>query len=212
LLTLNNQEAEINVSQVVPVSTKTTTNNQLQTTTEFEFKDVGIILSITPQITGQNKVRLLIKQESSSIAAKQALTSSNQTAITTLKRKINTQVVVDDNTTMAIGGLIHDQSVETETKVPCLGDIPLIGWLFKSKTEKIEKINLIVFIRPRIISTREHLEEATRRVQQRFDDVTTPKAKTGDLLRDSFGLPPRPEPPKDEDEKDKRKVEDVDAP
>ncbi len=212
LLTLNNQEAEINVSQVVPVSTKTTTNNQLQTTTEFEFKDVGIILSITPQITGKNKVRLLIKQESSSIAAKQALTSSTQTAITTLKRKINTQVVVDDNTTMAIGGLIHDQVVETETKVPCLGDIPLIGWLFKSTSEQIEKINLIVFIRPRIISTREQLEESTRRVHQRFDEVTAPKVKTGDLLRKSFGLPPRPEPPKDEDKKDKSEEEGANAP
>jgi general secretion pathway protein D len=190
LLTLNNEEAEINVSQVVPVSTKTVTNNQLQTTTEFEFKDVGIILHLTPQITGEDKVRLVLKQESSSIAARQAIQNVNQQAITTLKRSINTQVVVDNNTTMAIGGLIQDQTVNTETKVPCLGDIPLLGWLFKSTSEELRKTNLIVFIRPRIITTREDLEATTSRVRERYDAVRKPETDADAVLRESFALPP----------------------
>lgn len=191
ILTLNNQEAEINVSQVVPVSTRTVTNAQSQTTTEFEFKDVGIILKITPQITGGDKVRLLIKQESSSIAAKQTIANSNQQAITTLKRSINTQVVVDNNATMAIGGLIQDTRVNTETKVPCLGDIPLLGWFFKSGSNELRKINLVVFIRPRIISSPEDLKASTRRVQQRYERSRYEDSNTDSILRKSFGLDPK---------------------
>jgi len=202
VLTLNNQEAEINVSQVVPISTKTVTNNQLQTTTEFEFKDVGIILNLTPQITGDNKVRLILKQESSSIAARQAIANASQQAVTTLKRSINTQVVVDNNTTMAIGGLIQDQTVETETKVPCLGDIPLLGWLFKSTADELRKINLVIFIRPQIIATQEDLDATTERVRSRFDVLRNPKADADTILRNSFGLPPSPPPPKDEDDEE----------
>jgi general secretion pathway protein D len=192
ILTLNNQEAEINVSQVVPVSTRTITNQNLQTTTEFEFKDVGIILKITPQITGDDKVRLLINQESSSIAAQPSTQNSQQTAITTLKRKINTQVVVDNNTTMAIGGLIQNQTVNTQTKVPCLGDIPLAGALFRSKSDELRKINLIVFIRPRIVLTPSDLQEGAQRAQDRFDEVRKKPGGTENMLRKDFGLPTEP--------------------
>ena len=198
LLTLNNQEAEINVSQVVPVSTRTITNANLQTTTEFEFKDVGIILSITPQITGKNRIRLIINQESSSIAARQTVQNLNQTAITTLKRKLKTIVVVDNDTTMAIGGLIQEQTVVTETKVPCLGDIPLLGWLFKTKSDSLRKTNLIIFIRPRIIATREDMDAATGRVRKRFDELRSPKVDADEVLRKSFGLPLAPKPEKEE--------------
>lgn len=198
LLTLNNQEAEINVSQVVPVSTRTVTSSNLQTTTEFEFKDVGIILSITPQITGKDKIRLIINQESSSIAARQTVENLNQQAITTLKRKLKTIVVVDNDTTMAIGGLIQEQTVETETKVPCLGDIPLLGWLFKTTSESLRKTNLIIFIRPRIIATREDMDAATGRVRKRFDELRSPKADADATLRESFGLPKAPQPKKED--------------
>ncbi|HKI97544.1 MAG TPA: type II secretion system secretin GspD [bacterium] len=192
LLTLNNQEAEINVSQVVPVSTRTVTNQTLQTTTEYEFKDVGIILKITPQITGNDKVRLAIDQESSSIAAQQDVQNVSQQAITTLKRKLNTQVVVDNNTTMAIGGLIQDQTVESATKVPCLGDIPVLGWLFRSTNDTVRKTNLIIFIRPHIILTPEDLEAQTVRAQQRYDTVRAPKVDAESLLRKDFELPQKP--------------------
>ncbi|MEE8435877.1 MAG: secretin N-terminal domain-containing protein [bacterium] len=214
LLTLNNQEAEINVSQVVPVSTRTVTNTNLQTTTEFEFKDVGIILSITPQITGKNKIRLIINQESSSIATQQTVQSQNQTAITTLKRKLKTMVVVDNDTTMAIGGLIQEQTVNTETKVPCLGDIPLFGWLFKTKGESLRKTNLIIFIRPRIIATLEDMDAATGRVRKRYDELRSPKVDADDILRKSFGLPEAPKPEDDETPpgEDKNKDKDKDAP
>lgn len=196
LLTLNNEEAEINVSQVIPVSAKILTNVNNQTTTEFEFKDVGIILKITPQITGDNQVRLVINQESSSVAAQQSTSSISQNAITTLKRKLSTKVLVDDASVMAIGGLIQDQQVVAETKVPCLGDIPFLGWLFKSRTESLRKTNLIVFIRPQIIHTREEGEANTRAASSRYEDTRGIKKDTEDRLRRDMGLPPRPPAPK----------------
>ncbi|HUJ75097.1 MAG TPA: hypothetical protein VL359_09570, partial [bacterium] len=189
LLTLNNEEAEINVSQVVPVSAKIVTNVNNQTTTEFEFKDVGIILKITPQITGDDKVRLLIDQQSSSIATQQTL-STNQNAITTLKRQLTTKVLVDNNSTMAIGGLIQDQTVVSQTKVPCLGDIPVMGWFFKSRQESVQKTNLIIFIRPLIIHSQDEGESATRSATERYEETRGPRPDTEQRLRSEMGLPP----------------------
>lgn len=190
ILTLNNEEAEINVSSVVPVSSKTVTNNQLQTTTEYQFKDIGIILKITPQITSGNRVRLTIHQESSSIATKSATSSSQQNAITTLKRTIDTQVVVANNTTMAIGGLIQDQTTESETRVPCLGDLWGIGWLFRSSHDEVRKTNLIVFIRPRIIISPEEQAAATRSAEERYEAVRKVQSPVENVLRERFELSP----------------------
>ena len=202
ILTVNNEEAQINVSQVVPVSAKVVTSTNSQTTTQFEFKDIGIILKIKPQITGTDKIRLTIDQESSSVAARQTQVSSTQQAITTLKRSINTQVLVDDNTTVAIGGLIQDQQVQTEAKVPCLGDIPVVGWFFRSRTEELRKTNLIVFIRPRILNSPADAEALSREVTEEHDAGSDPRAPIEETLRQKFELPaapstlaPKPEQP-----------------
>ena len=201
ILTLDNEEAQINVSQVIPVSAKVVRDASLQTTTEFEFKDVGVILSITPQITGTDKVLLKISQESSSVAAQQVQSSQNQTAITTLKRTINTKVLIDDGATMAIGGLIQDNQILTVSKVPCLGDIPVLGWFFKSRSEGVRKTNLIVFLRPHVINTREDLEKITNSAQSRYDKSRQPGGNVENQLRESFNLPPKPIPPEKIEEK-----------
>ncbi|MEE8555428.1 MAG: secretin N-terminal domain-containing protein, partial [bacterium] len=195
ILTLDNEEAVINVSQVIPVSSKVVRDANFQSTTEFEFKDVGVILTIKPQITGTNKVLLHIKQETSSVASRQVTTSTDQTAITTLKRTIDTKVLIDDGATMAIGGLIQDSEIVTETKVPCLGDIPVIGWFFKSRSEEVRKTNLIVLLRPHIINSREDLEKITRGVQRRYDAANQVTGDVEALLRESLGVPPVPPDP-----------------
>jgi general secretion pathway protein D len=204
ILTLDNEVAKIEVSQVIPVSSKVVRDANLQTTTEFEFKDVGVILSITPQITGGNKVMLLIDQESSSVASQQVQTSQGQTAITTLKRTINTKVLIDDGATMAIGGLIQDNQTQTVSKVPCLGDIPVLGWFFKSRTEGVRKTNLIVFLRPHVINTREDLERITTGAQTRYDETRQPRADVENQLRGGFNLAPKPEPPKEGEQKNEQ--------
>lgn len=190
ILTLNNEEAEINVSQVIPVTAKVLRDASNATTTEFEFKDIGIILKLTPQITGDKHVRLTISQESSSVAAKETTTGSDQQAITTLKRTINTKVLVANNTTIAIGGLIQDQAVKNDTKVPCLGDIPVLGWFFKSRSEQVRKTNLIVFIRPRIVTSQKDLEAISRDVNTRFQKARKPGAKIEKILTKALDLVP----------------------
>ncbi len=171
VLTLNNKAAEVNVGSVVPVSTRTITNSQLQTSTEYEFKDVGVILKVTPQITAGNKVRLKIEQETSSIATQENLVSSEQQqAITTLKRKINTEVLIDNQSTMAIGGLIQSQTVKNVTKTPCLGDLWVIGHLFRYRQDEIRKTNLIVFIRPTVIRNEDDLRKISERLDARYQE------------------------------------------
>ena len=127
------------------------------------------------------------------MAAKQAGVVSDQQAITTLKRSLKTKVLVDDNSTIAIGGLIQDQQVENVTKVPCLGDIPVLGWFFKSRSEEVRKTNLIVFIRPSIIASQEDLEKLSRRVGDKYERTRQLRTDTEGALREDFGLPPAEE-------------------
>ncbi len=191
VLTINNKEAEINVSSVIPISTRTVTNTQSQSTTEFEFRDVGVILKITPQITSGNRVRLVIRQEFSSVAGLPDTTG--QTAITTLKRSINTEVVVDDQSTMAIGGLIQTQSVETVNRVPFFSRIWILGNLFKSKRQEIRKTNLLAFIRPSIINSLNDANNNTRRQQERYDKANESLQGLEEQIRRDF-LPPANKP------------------
>ncbi len=151
LLTLNNEDAEINVGKNVPYLTRSDTSSVTSATTavygqSYEYKDVGVILKITPNINEDQFVRLKIDQQVTSIAD----ASLNNTP-TTFKRTAKTTVVIRDNETVVIGGMIDDQSSADTIGVPCLGDIPGLGWLFKTQGRSRGKTNLFVFITPRII-------------------------------------------------------------
>jgi general secretion pathway protein D len=158
VITLDNEEAEIKVAQEVPFVTGSYTNagqtagtvNPFQT---IQREEVGNILKITPQITDEDTILLKISQEASGIAAAAAQVSSND--LVTNKRTITTRVLVDDGGMIVLGGLIEDRLTESETKVPLLGSIPLIGELFRTRSVQKTKTNLMVFIRPRIIRTAE---------------------------------------------------------
>jgi general secretion pathway protein D len=125
-----------------------------------ERKDVGIKLSITPQISSDDNVRLEVNQEISDVVAASYL---NPSGLVTNKRSANTTVVVKDRETMVIGGLIRDNVTSTESKVPFLGDIPLLGWLFKYNTTKVEKVNLMIFITPYIVKNAQDAQDITMR-------------------------------------------------
>jgi type II secretory pathway component GspD/PulD (secretin) len=129
---------------------------------------VGITLEITPQITSDDSVRLEIKQEISDIIATAGL-NPNVVGPSTSKRTADTTVIVKDRQTMVIGGLIRDNLVSSTSKVPLLGDIPILGWLFKFKTSKIEKTNLMIFITPYIIKTEADATELTNRKNDTLD-------------------------------------------
>ena len=158
VITLDNEEAQIKVAQEVPFLTGQFTNtggaggavNPFQT---IERKEVGNILKITPQITDEDTILLKIEQEASGIAAAAAQVST--TDLVTNKRTISTRVLVDDGGMIVLGGLIEDRLTESESRVPLLGKIPVIGALFRVRNTQKTKTNLMVFIRPRVLRTAE---------------------------------------------------------
>ncbi|MDM8566813.1 type II secretion system secretin GspD [Candidatus Halobeggiatoa sp. HSG11] len=151
LLTLDNQEAEIVVGQNVPFVTGQynntgTTNNVGNPFQTIQREDVGIKLKVKPQINEGNAVKLDIEQEVSSISP-----SSSASDIVTNKRNIKTTVIVEDGNMIVLGGLIDEELQQTTKKVPGLGDLPIIGSLFRSESAKKIKRNLMVFLRPVIV-------------------------------------------------------------
>ena len=170
ILTTDNQKAEIMVGQNVPFLTGQTQNATTGSTALFntiERKDVGIKLTITPQITSDDNVRLDVNQEISDVVASSL---TNPAGLTTSKRSAITTVVVKDRQTMVIGGLISDNLTSSESKVPFLGDIPLLGWLFKTKSSKVEKTNLMIFITPYILKNEEEAMALTQRKGDLLDE------------------------------------------
>ena len=150
LITLDNEEAKIVVGQNVPFITGQFTNTGTSTSSPFqtiERKDVGITLRIRPQIGESGSVRMTIYQEQSSVLTTTAAGTSNAGPSTT-KRSIESQVVVEDGGIIVLGGLIEDRYDDTTSKVPVLGDIPLIGGLFRSESRQRTRTNLMVFLRP----------------------------------------------------------------
>ncbi|MBM4331504.1 MAG: type II secretion system protein GspD [Deltaproteobacteria bacterium] len=176
LLTMDNQKAKIIVADNVPIlktdlttplaaATATATNIAVSRT--FEYKDIGIQLEITPQISKASMVRLEISMEVSNITSVDA---ANPGFVTTRKRQANTTVVVESGQMMVIGGLIRDDRSEETKKVPCLGNVPVFGWLFKTYGGSKSKTNLLVFITPHIIRSAEDMEKATARKKQEADE------------------------------------------
>ncbi|NNL43279.1 MAG: type II secretion system secretin GspD [Desulfobacterales bacterium] len=165
LLTTDNEEAVIYVGKNIPFQTRSTAEGGVETYSSFEYRDVGTTLKITPQISYDGMVRLAISQEVTK------LESTIDFRPTTLKRTIDTTVIVDDNSTVVIGGLIDDKFTETETKVPLLGDIPLLGWLFKSRKKEREKTNLYVFLTPHVINNKADAENLYKKKKEHIDEI-----------------------------------------
>ncbi len=162
LLTMDNNEAMISVGQNVPFVTGSFTNtggnggtNPFQT---IQREDVGITLTVTPHVNEGDKVIMDIEQEISSIDAGAPLRSSD---LITNQRKVKTQVMASDSEVIVLGGMFRDDIQEGERRVPFLGDIPGLGRLFRSSTNKVTKANLMIFIRPTIVRDDETLNGAT---------------------------------------------------
>ncbi len=152
LLTLDNAEAKIIVGQNVPFVTgsfaqATTTTGAVNPFQTIERKDVGLTLKIKPQISEGGGIKMEIFEEASSVAT---ATTATQDLITN-KRSLETTVIVDDGSTIALGGLIEDNNQSNTQEVPFLGRIPVLGWLFKYRTSEKKKTNLMVFLRPIIV-------------------------------------------------------------
>ena len=159
IVTLDNEEASIQVGQEVPIITGSTAgsdnSNPFQTITR---KDIGIKLKVTPQINEGDAIQLKIEQEVSSLSRDAAASD-----IITNKRLIQTSVLIDDGGTITLGGLINEDVIDTSSKVPFLGDIPLVGSLFRSSNSIKKKRTLMVFLRPTIIRSQYVANEISRK-------------------------------------------------
>jgi len=153
VITMNNEEAEVKVTQEIPLITGSyagTTAAVGGTTSPFQTiqrEEVGTILKVTPHISEGDTIQLKVEQEDSSPGAKLA----NSSDISTNKRSIKTTILIEDGGIIVLGGLMQDTVNESEDRVPVLGAIPLIGNLFKSRSGSRQKSNLLVFLRPRIL-------------------------------------------------------------
>lgn len=146
ILTLDNQEARILVGETRPFQTGEYSENSDSTFVTTSREDIGLTLKVTPHINSSNKVRMEVFQTVESASEE----ASELGTITTV-REIETVVIAEDRQTIVLGGLIQDNLVETKQKVPFIGDIPILGSLFRSSLKSVEKKNLLVFIRPTII-------------------------------------------------------------
>ncbi|WP_461158499.1 type II secretion system secretin GspD [Sphingobium sp. TomMM35A] len=196
VMTLDNQKASILVGQQVPITTgealSQNFDNQFRT---VQRQDVGIKLEVKPQINTGGAIKLFLKQEVSSVAGP---VSNNNSDLIINKREIETTVTVDDGEILALGGLLDDNERKTIERIPLLSDIPGLGELFKSRSKSRSKTNLMVFIRPTILRSK---EDAQRLTQQRYGYVRNmqmarnPDAEPSidELVRDYMGAtPPAP--------------------
>lgn len=152
LMTLDNEEARILIGDNVPFVTgsyaNTGNNGTVNPFNTVERKDVGLMLKVRPQISENGTVKMAIYQEISKIDRS---TLSNATGPTTSKRAVESNVVVDDGSIIVIGGLLEDTYSQGEDKVPVMGDLPLVGNLFKSENRSRRKTNLMIFLRPIVV-------------------------------------------------------------
>tara|TARA_Y100000741_G_scaffold149592_1_gene112842 strand:+ start:1599 stop:3557 length:1959 start_codon:yes stop_codon:yes gene_type:complete len=197
IVTTDNEEASLNVGQEVPFVTGSFSNtggtggavNPFQT---IQREQVGVSLTITPQINEGDSILLKIAQEISNISA----SATGAVDLITNERTIDTTVIVNDGDILVLGGLLEDQLRESDQRVPFLGNIPLLGNLFKSKKTTKVKTNLMVFIRPKILDTSEQATFETnkkynyiRNLQIEENQKNSNSSSVGDFLNDNPILP-----------------------
>ncbi|MCJ7547133.1 MAG: type II secretion system secretin GspD [Deltaproteobacteria bacterium] len=185
LLTTDNQEAQIIVGEERPFLKSSQLSEGGSTLQTWDYKDVGITLKLTPHISKGTLLRLDIFAEIKSFVED---VKGLEGASVTTKRQATTSVVVEDGSTVVIAGLIRDDRTGSLSKVPILGDIPLLGWLFKSRSQNKTKTNLLIFITPRIVISAEDLrkitEEEQEHRQKNIEEHRLEKKKTFPLFED----------------------------
>ncbi|MEW6273151.1 MAG: type II secretion system secretin GspD [Thermodesulfobacteriota bacterium] len=196
IMTTDNEEAEIVVGQNVPFVTSRSTNetNLENTFSQIDRRDVGITLRLTPQISEGDTVRLLIFQEVSALVPT-AEVQVLQLGPTTTVRSATTSVVVKDNQTVAIGGLISDTLRKSESSVPYLSDIPVLGNLFKFDDDSKEKVNLIILLTPRILRNPAVMASVSDEERRRFRAALTGRGMFAGTRGSAEPPPPEPRPP-----------------
>ncbi len=171
ILASDNQDANISIGQEVPFVTNTRQTDDGNTINTIEYRDIGIILGVTPQINDTEQVTLEISQELSALTGTTVPISENLDAPVIANRTAETTVAILDGQTIVIGGLMQDEYTETIRQVPILGDIPILGNLFKRTILSKSKTELLIFLTPEIVGTPRELEAVTEQVQRDAEAV-----------------------------------------
>jgi len=172
ILTTDNREATVNVSQEVPVINGSRTDQNNNVTSTFDRRDVGIILTVTPQINSEGLVVLDVTQELSALSDHAIPVAADVESPIINKRTMTTRVLVEHGQTAVIGGLVKDQISETVRKVPLLGDIPLLGALFRRTQSTKSQTELLVFLTPQVVRNPQELADLSKQLRgemQRLD-------------------------------------------
>jgi hypothetical protein len=184
ILTSDNEEAEIRIGDNIPiissrVEAATGVATSLSSSVNVERQDIGVTLRVTPQITEGETLRLDIFQEITAVntGLQASVGDVNQVGPALSNRRVENTVVVADGETVVIGGLLGDDYQDNISKVPWLGDVPFFGWLFKTTSRTLRKVNLLVFLTPHIVRGEEDLEKETIRKREEF------RQHIGDQLR-----------------------------
>lgn len=169
LMALNNQKATLQIGDQVPIATRTSTSvddPDAPIVSTITLKDTGIILNVTPRVNTSGRVLLDIEQEASSVVR---TTTSGIDSPTIQQRKVETRVAVNDGEALIIGGLIQERNSKVKGQVPVLGEIPLIGNAFKNKTDTIERTELVIFIRPKVVRNVQEARSVNEEFRKRLD-------------------------------------------
>jgi general secretion pathway protein D len=184
LVVLDNKTATLQVGDQVPIVTQTargTTTTDAPIVNSVQLKDTGVILSVTPRVNDSGRVILDIEQEVSSVVK---TSTSGIDSPTIQQRKIKTSVVVTDGEALALGGLIQEKEIDGKTKVPVLGDVPIIGAAFRQKTSNVSRTELIIFIRPRVIRDMDEARRITKEFRNELS-IQAPRVRRKDATPES---------------------------
>ncbi|MFO8057892.1 MAG: type II secretion system secretin GspD [bacterium] len=171
LLTTDNEQASIEVGKKIPVPTGQTVSQGGFSNVSISRESVGIKLEMTPQINESNNVKLSIYVEISGAVQSPLGIDVNTLGVTTSIKTAETTVIVEDSQTIVIGGLMEDRKEEGESRVPFLGNIPVVGWLFKRANMSERKSNLIILLTPHIVKSRDDIDKVRKKIEQNYQGM-----------------------------------------
>ncbi|MEN9632082.1 MAG: hypothetical protein RL077_486 [Verrucomicrobiota bacterium] len=188
ILTRNNQQATIMVGQSVPIITNSRVSDVNNSTVNtVQYQDIGIILRVTPFITSEGLVEMIVSPEISSLSATTVPISNTVSSPVIDKRSADTVVVTASDRTVVIGGLISTQKTDRDSKIPLLGDIPILGNAFKRRQKADVKTELLIFLTPHVVPTSDDLARVSGVERQKLE--LTPKAFPQEEMDRFIGKP-----------------------
>lgn len=171
LMTMENEEAKVVIAENRPFTTSREITESEREYSNIDYKDVGVTLKVNPLINNKGWIKMELYQEVSRVDTQETIQSREQITPTTRKRTAETTVSVKDGRTVVIAGLMQNKNTENETKIPLLGDIPLLGYFFKSESKEKRQTNLMIFITPKVIQTPEDAQKNTSQKSKILDQL-----------------------------------------